>query len=149
MSIQAAFLKVNGHLKAIEEACAASTTPQAAGAAEYRRTLNFYFAFKTKVPELVKKPTSGQRRDAWEFRKALAALERNEFDDETYRDALDSFKGSSPGLGAMCGGAGQLLADKTAGIVLALKAFEQEHNVKVERPGRCRPAPSDLPVSSA
>lgn len=130
----AGFLQANGRLKAIEDACAASPTPQAGAVAEYRRTLNSYFTFKTKVPELIKNPTHDQRRDAWEFGKALGALERNEFDDKTYRDALNSFNAPSPGRDAMCAGASQMLAEKTAGIVWEVKAFERRYNVKVELP---------------
>jgi hypothetical protein len=127
------FIRTNSLMKALEQGCSATAAPAGPAVAEYRKTLQYYFTFKTKVPELAKKPDSGHQRAAWEFGKALAALQRDEFDPalvEAERTKLDN---ESAGLEAMCKGAREMLADRTAQIVLELKAFESTNQVKVDQ----------------
>jgi len=126
------FIRTNSLMKALENGCSATTAPAGPAVAEYRKTLQHYFTFKTKVPDLAKKPNSSHQRTAWEFGKALAALQRDEFDSALVDAEQAKLNNESPGLDAMCKGAREMLADRTAQIVLEIKAFESANQVKVD-----------------
>jgi hypothetical protein len=116
------FIRANSLMKALEQGCSATAAPAGPAVAEYRKTLQYYFTFKTKAPELAKKADAGYQRAAWEFGKALAALQRDEFDPALVESERAKLISGSPGLEAMCHGARELLADRTAQIVLEMKA---------------------------
>lgn len=127
------FIRANSLMKALEQSCSATSAPAGPAAAEYRKTLRHYFTFKTMVPELAKKPDPGQQREAWEFGKALAALQRDEFDPALVEAERAKLNNGTAGMEAMCNGARELLADRTVRIVLEIKAFESANQVKVEQ----------------
>lgn len=130
---QLKFIWANSLMKALEQSCSATSAPAGSAAAEYRKTLRHYFTFKTKVPELAKKPDAGQQREAWEFGRALAALQRDEFDPSLVEAERAKLSDGASGLEAMCNGARELWADRTARIVLEVRAFELANQVKVDQ----------------
>ena len=127
------FIRTNSLMKALEQGCSATAAPAESTMAEYRKTLQYYFRFKTKAPELAKKPDRGLQRGAWESAKALAALQRDEFDPALVEAERAKLNKESPGPEAMCKGARELLADRTAQMVLEIKAFESTNQVKVDQ----------------
>lgn len=127
------FIRANSLMKALEQGCSATAAPAGPAVAEYRKTLQYYFTFKTKAPELAKKPDRGHQRVAWDFGKALAALQRDEFDPALVEAERAKLNNESPGLVAMCNGARELLANQTAQIALEIKTFESTNQVNVDQ----------------